>query len=172
MLVVGDLIGYWVHRWFHIGPLWRVHAVHHSSTALDWLSSTRLHPVNEILSRLLSALPLLLLGFAPGLLAAYVPFLTLYALLLHANVRWDFGPLRLILASPAFHRWHHASEAAAVNRNFAGLLPLWDLLFGTVYLPSRQPAEFGVHDVRLPGSFAGLILYPFRRMPAPTAVGA
>jgi sterol desaturase/sphingolipid hydroxylase (fatty acid hydroxylase superfamily) len=51
-LVVGDLVGYWMHRLFHREPLWRFHAVHHSSTELDWLASVRLHPVNELVVNL------------------------------------------------------------------------------------------------------------------------
>lgn len=44
LLVVGDLLAYWLHRAFHVRPLWRFHAVHHSSTHLDWLSSAGLFP--------------------------------------------------------------------------------------------------------------------------------
>src|SRR5690606_2236565 len=55
MLVVGDLLAYWLHRAFHVRPLWRFHAVHHSSTHLDWLSSVRLHPVNDWLTRWVQA---------------------------------------------------------------------------------------------------------------------
>lgn len=55
VLLLGDLIGYWSHRLFHGRRLWRFHAVHHSSTEVDWLSSVRLHPVNDVVSRVLRA---------------------------------------------------------------------------------------------------------------------
>ena len=59
-----DLIGYWSHRAFHrIGLLWRYHAVHHSSTDLDWLSSVRVHPLNEAGTRVAQAVPLVLIGY-------------------------------------------------------------------------------------------------------------
>ena len=64
LLVAGDFIGYWTHRAFHRGLLWRFHAMHHSSRDLDWLSAVRLHPVNDALTRLASAVPLLLTGSA------------------------------------------------------------------------------------------------------------
>ena len=51
MIVIGDFIGYWAHRWFHTSRMWKFHAVHHSSQDLDWLSAARVHPVNEWLSR-------------------------------------------------------------------------------------------------------------------------
>jgi sterol desaturase/sphingolipid hydroxylase (fatty acid hydroxylase superfamily) len=57
VLVMGDFVGYWTHRAFHRGRLWRFHAVHHSSVTLDWLSSVRVHPVNDLLTRMVQALP-------------------------------------------------------------------------------------------------------------------
>jgi sterol desaturase/sphingolipid hydroxylase (fatty acid hydroxylase superfamily) len=164
MLLLGDFIAYWSHRLFHGRTLWRFHAVHHSSTEVDWLSSVRLHPVNDAVSRVLQALPLFLLGFTPGLLAAYVPFLAFYAILLHANVRWTFGPLRYVLASPTFHRWHHTTEREGLDKNFAGLFPFIDLLFGTFYMPpDRQPAAFGVLGDDVPRGVWRQLVYPFRR---------
>jgi hypothetical protein len=79
MLLIGDLIGYWTHRAFHRGRLWKFHAIHHCSTDLDWLSAVRLHPVNHWLSRWIQASPLIAMGFSPLAVAAYVPFLTFYA---------------------------------------------------------------------------------------------
>ena len=83
-----------------------------------------------------------------------VPVLAFYSLLLHARVPWRFGPLRFVIASPAFHRWHHTSQAEGRDKNFAGFLPIWDLVFGTYYLPTdRQPRRFGVDDEAVPEGF-------------------
>lgn len=165
-LLVADLVGYWIHRGFHGRALWRFHAVHHSSTALDWLASVRVHPVNEVASRVGHALVLVALGFRVDVLAGVIPFFTLYAILLHANVPWTFGPLRYVIASPAFHRWHHTAEEEGLDRNFAGLLPLWDLLFGTFHLPEgRQPERFGVTGEPVPDGFWKQLAWPFRRAP-------
>src|SRR5581483_6947289 len=139
LLVLGDLIGYWQHRAFHGKRLWRGHG----ARELTWTAAVRVHPVNDLGGQLAQALPFVLLGFSPAVVAAYVPFLTLYAIGQHANLRWDFGPLRYVLASPAFHRWHHARDVRGCN--FAGLLPLWDALFGTLYLPrGEHPQRFGI----------------------------
>jgi sterol desaturase/sphingolipid hydroxylase (fatty acid hydroxylase superfamily) len=164
-LFLADLLAYWNHRAFHtFSRLWRIHAVHHSSTQLDWLSSVRVHPLNDAIGSAVFAAPLLLLGFAPAALAAYLPFLTLYAIMLHANVDWSFGPLRNVVASPRYHRWHHAAEAEALNKNFSGLFPFYDKLFGTFYLPiERRPQEFGIISGEVPPrGFVGQLLYPFR----------
>ncbi len=163
MLVLGDFLAYWMHRAFHGGRLWRFHAIHHSSRDLDWLSSVRLHPVNDAVMRIAGAVPILLVGFSPLSLVAITPLLTLFAILLHANIDWDWGPLRSVVASPRFHRWHHTDEGEARDKNFAGLLPVWDILFGTYFMPSdRLPASFGT-QTPVPEGLAGQILFPFAR---------
>ena len=94
--------------------------------------------------------------------AGIAPVLTLMAILVHANLDWDWGPLRAVVASPRFHRWHHTDEANARDKNFAGLLPLWDILFGTYYMPKdRVPEQFGTASA-VPAGLVGQMLYPFR----------
>ncbi len=161
LLIAADLTGYWVHRWFHVTPLWRFHAIHHSPKQLDWLSAYRMHPLNDALARIAQTLPLLLLGFSPLVIAGFVPFIVIYVVFLHANIGWTFGPFRHVLASPTFHRWHHTSEQEGIDRNYATLFPIWDVLFGTYYVPRRQPARYGVKDDSVPETFWGQMLYPF-----------
>jgi sterol desaturase/sphingolipid hydroxylase (fatty acid hydroxylase superfamily) len=161
VFVLGDFLGYWQHRLFHGRALWRFHAVHHSSTELDWLSSVRLHPVNDIGSRLIVSVPLIALGFSFAPVALYAPLTTFYAIMVHANVKWDLGPFRAVFASPAFHRWHHTKVEEGQDKNFAGAFPLWDILFGTYYMPRRQPVVFGIDDP-MPAGFVGQMIQPFR----------
>jgi sterol desaturase/sphingolipid hydroxylase (fatty acid hydroxylase superfamily) len=173
-LIMLDFIAYWMHRLFHGNSvLWPFHAVHHSSTEVDWLSSVRVHPVNDLVTRAAQAVPLVALGFNPTILAAAVPFFTFYAIFVHANVPWGYGRLRYVVASPAFHRWHHTSETEGLNKNFAGLLPLWDVAFGTFYMPARQPEQFGLSGYDVPSGFVGQIVQPLRRRtPARAVAGA
>lgn len=164
IIIVGDFVAYWMHRAFHRGRLWPFHAVHHCSPQLDWLSSVRLHPVNDLVMRLAQVLVILLLGFSPIAAATYVPFLTFYAIMLHANVNWTFGRLGKVVASPVFHRWHHTSEQEGLDKNFAGLLPVYDMLFGTYYMPQgKLPERFGLDNETMPESFLGQMVYPFRK---------
>lgn len=163
MLVLADLLGYGAHRLFHGRVLWRFHAIHHSPEDLDWLAAARVHPVNDVLMTVLQFVPLYFLGFRGETLTALVPLLGVYALFLHANLSWDFGPLRYIIASPAFHRWHHTSEAEGLQRNFAGLFPWIDMLFGTFYLPrGRHAQRFGLDGSPVPRTLLGQLTYPFR----------
>jgi len=159
--VLVDFLGYWSHRMFHGGRWWPFHAVHHSSEDLDWMASIRVHPVNELVNNLWRATPALLLGLNPLVTASTAPVLTLHAIFLHANVDWDFGPLRGVIASPVFHRWHHSRDPAAIDKNFAGFLPVWDILFGTYYMPrDRWPANFGIHEP-MPSGYVRQFLHPF-----------
>lgn len=161
-IVVGDFIGYWTHRWHHTPQLWDYHAVHHSSEIIDWLSAVRLHPINDVISRVAQASPLLLLGLSPLAVELYIPFLSSYVALIHANVSWTYGPFRYVLASPAFHRWHHTMDEEGWGKNFAGLFPIYDVIFGTFYMPGdRQPKNFGIGE-RMTENFFGQLLYPFR----------
>jgi hypothetical protein len=70
--------------------------------------------------------------------------------------------VRFIVASPVFHRWHHTKETEVVDKNFAGLLPLRDAVFGALYLPhDRRPVDFGTRDP-VPPDFLGQLMYPWR----------
>ena len=156
-----DFIGYWMHRLFHRRRWWPFHAVHHSSEDLDWLSGVRIHPVNELVSKFCQVTPFLLLGFNPLVTLSVAPFFTFHAIFVHAAVDWDFGPLRGIVVSPVFHRWHHSKDRAAWDKNFAGLFAFWDRIFGTYYMPvGRPPENFGIPE-EFPDGFFGQMRRPF-----------
>ena len=160
-LVLADFIFYWVHRLFHTTWLWPAHAVHHSSEDMNWLSSMRFHPVNDVVSRVAQAVPLVLLGFAPVAVLCVVPIVVVFVVVTHAAVPWTWGPLKHVFVSPVYHHWHHSSERAALDKNFAGVFVVWDWLFGTRYLPcGLRPVTYGVVG-GAPGSFLGLLAYPF-----------
>lgn len=171
--VVGDLGFYWGHRWVHEIPLlWRFHSVHHSPRQVYFLISSRAHPIDNVFIRMCGLIPIYILGLgAPqsvqGTLVATLLMLavTVWGFFIHANVRWRFGPLEWLLATPAFHHWHH-TLAEPRDRNFASMLPCWDWLFGTHHLPQEWPTEYGI-DAELPGSVAGQLMYPFREPSEP-----
>jgi sterol desaturase/sphingolipid hydroxylase (fatty acid hydroxylase superfamily) len=168
-LVVGEVGFYWGHRWTHEIPLlWRFHAIHHSAEEIDWLVSTRAHPLDVVFVRLCGFVPLYALGLAQpmvGQTVDVVPLLilslgTVWGYFIHANVRWRFGWLGLLISTPAFHHWHHTNDEH-VNKNYASMLPVMDKLFGTWYMPKKQwPSKYGIDAPMAPGLTAQL-LKPF-----------
>ncbi len=159
-LLLVELIGYGMHRAFHAVPvLWRIHAVHHSSEQLDWLASLRVHPLDQTLTRSVQFLVLTLLGFPVTIFAGATVLLGLWAIFLHANVRFRFGVLERFIATPAFHHWHHARAARG---NYAGLFPWVDTLFGTNVTAAQWPSESGTDDALPERYWAHLLL---RRAP-------
>ncbi len=145
--------------------LWRFHEIHHSAETMDWIAGARLHLVDVAVTRGLTYVPIYVLGFDQSALVAYVVFVSVQATFIHANVRFEFGRLAWVVATPRFHHWHHGIEPEAVDKNFAIHLPLLDWLFGTFHLPAgRWPAGYGVHGERpVPEGFARQFAHPFRR---------
>ena len=165
LVFVADFTQYWVHRAFHAVPvLWRFHAVHHSAEHMDWLAGSRLHLVDVAVTRGLTYVPIYVLGFADGPLFAYLVVVSAQATFIHANVRFTFGPLRYLVATPQFHHWHHAADAEGVDKNFAVHLPILDVVFGTAHMPKRWPTAYGISGgARPPAGYLRQLLWPFRR---------
>ena len=160
--LIADLGFYAAHRLMHEVPaLWRFHAIHHSSEHLDWLAAFRVHPVDQVIVKGTSLLPIFIIGFSIEAIAIASVIYGWQSLLIHSNVRLGFGKAKWLVASPEFHHWHHANEPAAYNKNYAGQLPLWDMLFGTLHMPSRLPEKYGIDD-EIPKGYLQQIAYPFQ----------
>jgi len=170
-LFVADLFAYGAHRLFHEVPfLWRFHQIHHSSELLDWLAASRLHVVDIIITRAFGFLPLYILGFSSTAIYAYLTWASFQAIFIHANVRFKFGPLRYVIATPQFHHWHHS--AALYNKNFAVHLPVIDKLFGTFHLPGDDwPDVYGIEGSPVPDGYVQQLVYPIApEKPRPPAM--
>ena len=165
VILLADAGFYFAHRLLHAVPfLWRFHAVHHSIEQMDWLAAHRVHPLDQIAVTLASVTPVFLLGFSDTAVLVYAVIYQWQSLLIHANIRMDFGPLKWIFASPQFHHWHHANQPEAYDKNLAGQLVLFDILFGTLFLPrdQRHPDRYGTDDP-VPRLYHQQLLYPFTK---------
>ena len=166
-LFLTDLFQYATHRLFHAHVyLWRFHSVHHSTQAMDWLAGSRTHFVDIFATRAISFIPLYVGGFSPLAFNCYVLFVSIHAVLIHANTRLNFGLLKYLFVTPQYHHWHHGDDPAHYGINFAIHFPLIDKVFGTYYLPGREwPAATGVRETAYPKGYVQQLVYPFTKSP-------
>jgi sterol desaturase/sphingolipid hydroxylase (fatty acid hydroxylase superfamily) len=161
-LLLSDFMLYWIHRIFHGAKLWRFHVIHHSAEDVDWTTAYRFHPVNLFLGPFFADVAMLYIGVSPTVLLSLAPFQTMTSLFVHANLNWTFGPLKYVIATPVFHRWHHSSPDLGGEQNFAPTFALWDVMFGTFYMPQAAlPQHYGTDDPNVPEGFFQQLIYPF-----------
>ena len=165
-----DLAIYWAHRWSHEVPfLWRFHSIHHSTEQLDWASGFRNHPFDGAFIAPAFVF-LLAAGFSPEFTGALTIVQIVTGIFLHANVRWRLRPFHRVIITPEFHHWHHSNHVEAHNSNYAVFLPLWDLIFGTYFMPKdRRPMVYGV-DEYVPVGLVPQLVHPLRGMGNPFRV--
>jgi sterol desaturase/sphingolipid hydroxylase (fatty acid hydroxylase superfamily) len=166
-MVLGEIGYYWGHRWSHEIPfLWRFHSIHHSAEAVDFMVSTRGHPIDVVFGRICALIPVFVVGLAGtdgSIKAEEIPFTvslfgSVWGYFVHANLKWRFGPLEWIVSTPGFHHWHH-TKSGPINHNYASVFPWLDRLFGTHHLPREFPADYGI-QATVPDSLIGQLVYP------------
>jgi len=160
-VVVADVAEYFIHLALHKVPfLWRFHAIHHSSKALDWIAGSRSHFVDDTLVRGFILVPLML-GFSQSIILAYLIFVTLHATWTHCNFRPNAKWLEKFLVMPRYHHWHHTSQKEAIDKNFAIHFPWIDRIFGTYYYPDEWPEQYGLSGEKLAPGFWGQTIEAF-----------
>lgn len=147
--VVGDFGAYWVHRFLHLGPVWRVHKWHHSPTHMYWLAGYRASLPQQVLFNLPWVAAFSVFGHAPWWM--YVTILSSHMLLndwMHMNVTWRSNWLEWVFVTPRYHHVHHSENSAHANANFGVTFSIWDRLFGTYVDPERikAPMTFGIGE--------------------------
>ena len=162
MLVVAELLRYPLHIAAHnTKTLWRLHAVHHSPKKLYWLNVGRFHPVEKALQYSLDTLPFILIGVGAEAVALYFVFYAVNGFYQHSNVDVRYGLLNYLVSGPELHRWHHSKLIDESNRNYGNNLIVWDLIFGTWFLPnSVRVGELGLKNRDYPLDFLGQMTAP------------
>ena len=166
-LVVAELGVYWWHRMCHEHEaLWRFHATHHSSRRLYWLNSCRFHPIDSLAQYAVEVSPLILLGCDREVLALFTLSTAVIGMFQHANVELRLGPLNWFFSMTELHRWHHSQEIGEGNSNYGANLIVWDVVFGTRFLPTDRvlPADqVGIRNMpNFPRDYVGQLLSPIR----------
>lgn len=146
-LVFGEFFLYWIHRLTHeFDLLWRFHAMHHSAPRLYFLNAVRFHPVDIALSSFSPLIPLIIVGADGRLIALFGLFSAVHGLFQHANLVLKLGPLNWFFSMAELHRWHHSRLERESNTNYGQNLIVWDIIFGTRFLPKDRepPADIGI----------------------------
>ncbi|MGI9569468.1 MAG: sterol desaturase family protein [Desulfobulbia bacterium] len=163
MLVLAEFPRYWLHRAFHnLAPMWRFHAVHHSPHRLYWLNVGRFHPIEKAVQYVFDALPFALMGLSTEVLGAYFIFYAINGFYQHSNCLVLLGPLNYIVSGPELHRWHHSVNIKESNNNYGNNLIIWDVIFGTRFLPqNRLVGDLGLLNRNYPKSLIAQMKTPF-----------
>lgn len=139
---------YWMHRAAHtVRWLWATHSVHHSPTRLNFTAGIRLGWTGLISGNFLFFLPLVWIGFHPLAVIAMLALNLMYQFFLHTELAPRLGPLEWVLNTPRHHSVHHASNGSCLDKNFGGVLIIYDRLFGTFATPPRdEPLRYGLTE--------------------------
>ncbi|AVP96630.1 hypothetical protein C7S18_05175 [Ahniella affigens] len=147
LLVIGqDFFYYWFHRAHHrIRWMWASHVTHHSSERLNLSTAFRQSLTYPISGMWLFWLPLAWLGFEPTHIVAVVAINLGFQFFVHTQAVGKLGWLESVFNTPSHHRVHHARNARYIDKNYAGVLIIWDKLFGTyVEEDDADPCEYGI----------------------------
>jgi sterol desaturase/sphingolipid hydroxylase (fatty acid hydroxylase superfamily) len=164
--VVVEFAYYWFHRASHeVRWMWASHAVHHTPEQMTLLSAIRLGWTNLFSGGWLFYAPVVLAGFDPRLVLALLAFDLHYQFFLHTEAVGKLGPLEWVLNTPSHHRVHHGSNASYLDRNYGGMVIVFDRMFGTFAKErAEEPVIYGlVHPLGVKNPIA-LALGEWRRL--------
>ncbi len=144
-LLIYDFLYYWKHRLGHeVAVLWAAHVVHHSSEEYN-LSTALRQTGSDFLLGWTFYLPMALLGVPPLMFVVVGLIDLLYQFWVHTRLVGKLGWFDRVFVSPSNHRVHHGQNDYCLDRNYGGILILWDRLFGTfVEEKDDEPIVYGV----------------------------
>ncbi len=167
----------WFHHWVRhkVTVFWQFHVIHHSQRAMNLFTDLRVHSVEYLIAQGIMFVPLFMFPLSHPAIMGYGAVMIWYTRLIHANIRTNFGPLRVVLVSPQYHRIHHSIDPVHRDRNFGVVLTVWDRLFGTMHPSFDEYPETGVAGVEFSppvrdsvrgwlAHLGGQLLYPFRQL--------
>ncbi|MDX2247935.1 MAG: sterol desaturase family protein [Bacteroidia bacterium] len=142
-VVFVDFLFYWQHRLSHeVKFLWTLHNVHHSSPWMNFTTAFRINWLGGFLSPLFY-LPAILLGFSAEQVTFFLIINLVFQFLMHTEAIGKIPLLEGWINTPSAHRVHHGSNDVYLDKNYGGVLLIWDRLFGT-YQPETEKVVYGV----------------------------
>ena len=162
-VVALDFCDYIIHRLMHTKWVWPAHAAHHSDTFVNAFSTYRVHFIEPVLM-MVNYLVVLTWMQLPQLIPVVILLRVVHNMYIHTDLPWDHGPFKYLIASPIFHRWHHADVPEAQGKNLANIIPAFDLMFGTYYVPGPCQEKMGALASGIEDKNPVLIwIYPFQQ---------
>ncbi len=155
-------LNYGRHRLLHaVRWLWPIHALHHTVDRLHALKGGNTHIIEAASGVFIVAAPLILIGCPGDIFVWYGAVNMVFPT--HANIRMTLPSfVHYLVVTPAVHYLHHSKNMTYGNGNYASVLPVWDILFGTYYHPDHHHYDtIGVEDDRMPNHLMGQLLSPF-----------
>lgn len=161
-----DFLYYWFHRAsHHIRWLWASHVTHHSSRQMNFSTALRQSLTYPLSGMWLFWTPMILLGFAPAVVFAVVALNLAFQFFVHTQMVKKLGMLEWLFNTPSHHRVHHACNAEYIDKNFGGVLIIWDRLFGSfVAERDAEPCRYGITDDFESDNPVTITFYEWRRM--------
>lgn len=142
-----DFCYYWVHRFAHeVAVIWAAHQVHHSSEYYNLTTALR-QPLTQQFTSWIFYMPLAL-ALPPSIFAVHIQLNLLYQFWIHTELIKDLGPLEWIFNTPKHHRVHHGRNLYCIDKNYGGILIIWDRLFGTFALETDKVIYGLVYPIR------------------------
>lgn len=166
LFLLQDFLYYWFHRASHqIRWLWASHVAHHSSRLMNFSTAFRQSLTYPVSGMWLFWTPLILLGFEVQLVLAVVAINLAFQFFVHTQYGRHWGWLGYLLNTPAWHRVHHACNPVYIDKNYAGVLIIWDRLFGT-FEPEHagEPCRYGITDTFESVNPVTITFYEWRNM--------
>jgi sterol desaturase/sphingolipid hydroxylase (fatty acid hydroxylase superfamily) len=144
LFLLQDFLYYFFHRAHHrIRWMWCSHVVHHSSQRLNLSTAFRQSLTYPLSGMWLFWLPLAWLGFPPDWVLLVVALNLAFQFFVHTEVIGKLGWLEKVFNTPSHHRVHHGKNVQYIDRNYGGVLIIWDKLFGTFVAEDAAP-QYGI----------------------------
>lgn len=146
LIVAQDFCYYWFHRASHrVRWLWSAHITHHSSETMNFSTAFRQSLLYPLTGMWVFWLPLVIIGFAPKWVVLSVLLNLGLQFFVHTQAIRSLGWLEWIFNTPSHHRVHHGRNPQYIDKNYAGVLIIWDRLFGT-FEPENERVLYGITE--------------------------
>lgn len=165
-VVVVDFSTYWWHRMLHTWqPLWAFHSVHHAQEEMSFITSYRMHPLEQLGQSLFMVVPLFVIGTPTWRWLPLFLVMNVVEAVQHSSLDWTYGRAYPLVVSPRFHALHHARDSRVHHGNYGKVLSVWDFVFGTA-VRAERPLELGIEGMAPPRTLWDQLMVPFRLLRA------